>query len=99
MWDLDYITSKQHTQLYTQTVQGLADYNLKFTYYASLAAPDPSLTYFIANGWMVPDYYNYARRLISARMPSLFVPQFVSSAVNLIPGIEIQNMNAFVGHK
>ena len=37
-------------------------------------------------------------RLI-ARMPSLFVPQFVSSAVNLIPGIEIQNVNGFVGHK
>ena len=71
---------------------------LKFTYYASLAAPDHSLTYFIANGWTVPDYYNYAQRLI-ARMPSLFVPQFVSSAVNLIPGIEIQNTNGFVGHK
>jgi len=46
----------------------------------------------------VPDYYNYAQRLI-ARMPSLFVPQFVSSAVNLIPGVEKQNMNGFVGHK
>ena len=26
LWDLDYITSKQHTQIYTQMVQGLADY-------------------------------------------------------------------------
>jgi len=77
-------------------VQELAD--SKFMYYASLAVPDPSLTYFIANGWTVPDYYNYAQCLI-ARMSSLFMPQFVSSAVNLIPGIEIHNMNGFVGHK
>jgi len=27
------------------------------------------------------------------------VPQFVSSAVNVILGIEIQNMNGCVGHK
>ena len=33
-----------------------------------------------------------------AHMPSFFVPQFVSSAVNLILGIEIQNMNGCVGH-
>ena len=39
LWDLDYITSKQHTKLYTQTVQGLADYAQKFTHYTSLAAP------------------------------------------------------------
>ena len=44
LWDLDYNTSKQHTKLYTQMVQGLADYAQKFTYYTSLAAPDPSLT-------------------------------------------------------
>ena len=31
-------------------------------------------------------------------MPSLFVSQSVSSAVNLILGIEIQNMNGCVGH-
>ena len=37
-------------------------------------------------------------RLI-AHMLSFFVPQFISSAVNLIPGIEIQNVNGFVGHK
>ena len=97
MWDLDYITSKQHTKFYTQTVQRLADYaqNSRIML-AGLAAPDPSLTYFIANGRTVPHYY--AQHLI-ARTPSLFVPQFVSSAVNLIPGIEIQNMNGFVGHK
>ena len=32
------------------------------------------------------------------RMLSLFVPRFVSSAVNLILDIEIQNMNGCVGH-
>ena len=32
-------------------------------------------------------------------MPSLFVSQFVSSAVNLILDIEIQNMNGCMGHK
>ena len=43
LWDLDYITSKQHTKLYAQ---GLADYAQKYScsYYASLAAPAPSLT-------------------------------------------------------
>jgi len=66
-------------------VQGLADHAQKFTYYTSQAAPDP----LIANGWTVPDYYNYQCHLI-ARMPSLFVLQFVSSAVNLILSIEIQ---------
>jgi len=61
LWDLDYITSKQHTKLYAQTVQGLADYAQKYSrsYYASLATPWP-FTYFIANGWTVPDFYNYA---------------------------------------
>ena len=34
MWDLDYITSKQYTKIYAQTVQGLADYAQKFIYYA-----------------------------------------------------------------
>ena len=44
-------------KIYAQTVQGLADCAQKLTYNASLAAPDPSLT-FIANlGWTVPDYY------------------------------------------
>ena len=41
MWDLDYINSKQHTKIYAQTVQGLANYAQK---YASLAALDPLLT-------------------------------------------------------
>ena len=41
---LDYITSKQHTKLYIQMVQGLANYAQKFTHYTSLAAPDPLLT-------------------------------------------------------
>ena len=41
LWDLDYITSKHHTKIYAQ---GLVDYVQKFMYYASLAAPDPSLT-------------------------------------------------------
>ena len=31
-------------KLYTQTVQGLADYAQKFMYYVSMAAPDPLLT-------------------------------------------------------
>jgi len=42
LWDLDYIISKQHIKIYAQMVQELADYAQKFTYYASLAAPDPS---------------------------------------------------------
>ena len=60
MWELivGFRLHKQHTKLYAQTVQGSADYAQND--YASLAAPDPSLTYFIANGWTVPDYYNYA---------------------------------------
>ena len=37
-------------------VQELADYAQKFTYYASLMAPDP-FTYFIAKGQTMPDYY------------------------------------------
>ena len=36
-----------------------------------------------------------AMRLI-ARIPSLFIPQFISSAVNLIVGIEIQNMTEWL---
>ena len=55
-----------------------------------LAWQHPTL-YFIANGWTVPDYYNYAAY---QRSHALTV-----RAVNLIPGIEIQNMNGFVGHK
>ena len=50
-----YITSKQHTKLYTQMVQGLADYAQKI-----IQAWQHPFAYFIANGWMVPDYYNYA---------------------------------------
>jgi len=39
------IVPRTFYQLYgTQTVQGLVDYAQKFTYYASLVAPDPSLT-------------------------------------------------------
>ena len=33
---------------------------LKIHILYSLAAPEISLTYFMANGWTVPDYYNYA---------------------------------------
>ena len=50
----------------------------------------------------------YSERLVGAEllaiimppMPSLFVLQFISSAVNynLLLGIEIQNMNGCVGH-
>ena len=58
---LDYITSKQHTKLYTQTVQGLADYAQKFIYYASLAAPDPRLLYSERlDGARLLASYNYA---------------------------------------
>ena len=32
LWDLDY-TSKQHTKIYAQTVQGLADYAQKFMHF------------------------------------------------------------------
>ena len=39
MWDLDYFTSMQHTKLYTQTMQGLADYAQKFMHYTSLQHP------------------------------------------------------------
>jgi len=57
LWDLDCITSKQqHTKIYAQMVQELADYA---QYFASLAAPNP-FAYLIAKGWTVPDYYNYA---------------------------------------
>ena len=31
LWDLDYITPKQHTKLYAQTVQGLVDYAQKYS--------------------------------------------------------------------
>ena len=62
--------------------------------YASLAALDPSLTYFRLDGARL---LYLCCRLI-AHIPSLFVRQFVSSSVNLIPGKEIQTMNGFVGH-
>ena len=57
-------------------VQGLAYYAQKFIYYASLAAPDPSLTLIWLDGARLLLY-------LIAHIPSLFIPQFVSSVVNL----------------
>ena len=36
---------------------------------------------------------------LTARMRSLLIPQFISSAANLMLGIEIESMNGCVGHK
>ena len=51
MWDLDYITSKQHTKIYAQMVQELADYAQKIHVHV-LCKPGSTLpfTYFIAKG-------------------------------------------------
>jgi len=51
LWDLDYITSKQQ-KLYTQMVQGLADYARIVQ--ACMHGSTQPFAYFIANGWAVP---------------------------------------------
>ena len=68
MWDLDYITS---TKIYAQTVQGLANFAQKFMSVLCKPGSTQPFAYFIARGWTVPDYYNYA---LIARIPSLTWP-------------------------
>ena len=40
-----------------------------------------------------------ARLCLTARIPSLFIPQFIFFVVNLILDIEIQSMDGCVGYK
>jgi len=44
--NLIYLDSHRYVvdKIYAKMVQGLVDYAQKLTYYANLAAPDPSLT-------------------------------------------------------
>ena len=79
-------------KLYTQTVQGLADYAQKFIHYTSMAGPDPSLTLQRTVGRCQTSSYNYAPNCSHALIVR------VSVRILLILGIEIQNMNGCVGH-
>jgi len=51
LWDLDYITSKQHTKLYAQ---------IMLMHVLCKPGSTWPFAYFIANSWTVPDFYNYA---------------------------------------
>jgi len=52
-------------------VQGLANFAQKFMSVLCKPGSTQPFAYFIARGWTVPDYYNYA---LIARIPSLTWP-------------------------
>jgi len=55
---------------------GIRNYGKKFTYNASLVVP------VLTMGQEAPDYHYFSISIIT-RLCSMFIPQFVSSAINL----------------
>ena len=77
LWVLDYITSKQHTKLYTQTVQGLADYAQKIH-----ALYKPGSTQPFA-------YVLYSEQLDGARLLAIIMPPNCSHALIVRASVRI----------